>query len=326
MAARLEQEPFRAMGTMCSVAVTVVDPDVGRARRALSAARAEVAACERALSRFMRESELSRLNASAGEWVAAGPRLRGALEAALRARRETGGLFDPTILPALAAAGYDRSYDQLSERPAQVPAGWRAGARIELDPAGGRARIEHGAAADLGGIGKGYSAVRALEAMRAALPSVTGGLVDLGGDVAVWGATPEGGPWRLAVADPRRRGARLGTVDVEAGGVATSGRDARRFGPGRRMHHLIDPATGAPASAGPLAATVVARDVVEAEAHATALAIMPRMAAAAYVAARPNLGVVLVPDVGEPEVIGHLCYAAEVPRRRVNIRVPVGGM
>ena len=179
----------------------------------------------------MPESELSRLNASAGEWAVAGPRLRGALEAALRARRETGGLFDPTILPALAAAGYDRSYDQISERPAQVPAGWRAAARIELDPAGGRARIERGAAADLGGIGKGYSAVRALEAMRAAWPTVTGGLVDLGGDVAVWGATPEGGPWRLAIADPRRRGARLGTCRVEVGGVATSGRDARRFGP-----------------------------------------------------------------------------------------------
>ena len=51
------------------------------------------------------------------------------------------------------------------------------------------------------------------------------------------------------------------------------GQDRRRFGPGRSLHHLIDPETGAPAVRGPLAVTVVADDAAEAEALGTAFAI-----------------------------------------------------
>src|SRR5581483_11517225 len=65
MVARLEQDTFPAMGT------------------ALAAARAEVEACERALSRFDPGSDLSRLNAAGGAWTPVGERLLAALQAAL---------------------------------------------------------------------------------------------------------------------------------------------------------------------------------------------------------------------------------------------------
>ena len=98
-----------------------------------------------------------------------------------------------------------------------------------------------------------------------------GGLVDLGGDLALWGRPPEGGRWRIAVADPRTPGGTLATLEVVGGGVATSGRDRRRFGPGGSLHHLIDPSTGAPARGGPLAVTVAGRrDAAGAEVHASA--------------------------------------------------------
>jgi len=166
MIGRLHSTSFRAMGTACAVSVTARESDRLLARRALLAGCAEVEACERALSRFDPASDLSRLNRAAGEWVAIDERLERALRAALRIRTETSGRFDPTILPALVAAGYDRSFEQLEERPARTAAGWRAGAEVDLSP--GRARIERGAAVDLGGIGKGFSATRTLAAMRAA--------------------------------------------------------------------------------------------------------------------------------------------------------------
>src|SRR5204863_493162 len=81
------------------------------------------AACERALTRFDPASDLSRLNAAAGEWVRVGRRLLDGLAAALGARESTGGRFDPTILPALVAAGYDRSFEQLERRPPRPAAG-----------------------------------------------------------------------------------------------------------------------------------------------------------------------------------------------------------
>ena len=130
--ARLIRESFRAMGTECTVAVTATSKDNTRARRALAAGLAEIASCEQALSRFRRDSDLSRLNAARGESVTVDERLIEVLRVALRIREETGGRFDPTILPALVATGYDRSFEQLEERPAAA-AGWRSGALVELD-------------------------------------------------------------------------------------------------------------------------------------------------------------------------------------------------
>jgi FAD:protein FMN transferase len=304
MSFRMERTSFRAVGTTCAAAVTAGPGDAGRVRAALAAARAEVAACEGALSRFDPASDLSRLNAAGAEWTAVDERLVEALALAVRAREETGGRFDPTVLPALVAAGYDRSFEQLAERPARPLDGWRAGAAIEIDTAGGAVRLEPGAAVDLGGIGKGYAASRALDAMRAAWPLLPGGLVDLGGDLALTGETPEGGPWRVAVADPNRPGMQAGVLLVRSGGVATSGRDLRRFGPGRSLHHLIDPGTGEPARPGPLTVTVIARDAATAEAHATALAIAAVADAAAHVAAHPEISALYLPEDGEPVPLG----------------------
>jgi thiamine biosynthesis lipoprotein ApbE len=64
------------MGTSCAVAVAVRPGDARRARRALDAARAEIAACERDLSRFDLDSDLMRLNRAGGEWLTVGIRLR----------------------------------------------------------------------------------------------------------------------------------------------------------------------------------------------------------------------------------------------------------
>ncbi len=302
MSARLHGHPFRAMGCECAVRVTAAPGDSRRVRRALAAAHDEVAACERALSRFLPDSDLARTNRGAGDWVGVGSRMAGATRAALAARVATGGRYDPTILAALEAAGYDRSFELLDDRPPRVASGWRPGGEVEVED--GRVRVARGTAIDLGGIAKGWSADRALEAMRDVWPGLPGGLVDLGGDLALWGRPPEGGPWRVSVADPRRRGGHLATLLLDGGGVATSGRDRRRFGPGGTLHHLIDPATGLPGCGGPLAATVTAPRADRAEAFATLLALGDLRAAASVVAAHADIAAVLVPDVGEPVVLG----------------------
>jgi thiamine biosynthesis lipoprotein len=306
----LHRTEWRAVGTTCAAAVTA-GPHDGEVREALGAAQEEVAACERELSRFDPASDLSRLNAAGGRWTPIGRRLLEALDLALRAREETGGRFDPTVLPALAAAGYDRSFELLEEREARWADDWRAGTAIELDMRNGRGRLERGTSVDLGGIGKGYAAGRALAAMLAASPTIAGGLVDLGGDIAVRGESPEGGPWLVAIADPHRAGETLAVLALDEGGVATSGRDARRFGPARSLHHLIDPETGESALAGPLTVTVVAPDPVTAEIHATTLAIAGPGEAEAHVAARPRISALYVPHAGAAIPLGSLPLASE---------------
>jgi thiamine biosynthesis lipoprotein len=302
----LRSERFRAMGTECLVSVTTRPEHAARARAALAAARTEIAACERALSRFDPESDLSRLNDAGGAWADVDERLVDALAEALRARVETGGLYDPTILPVLTAAGYDRSFDKIVDRAPVQLHGWCAGGRIELDHERLRARLAAGSAVDLGGIGKGFAAERALAAVERVWPEAPGAIIDLGGDIAAAGQPPDRGAWRIAVDDARAPGSALGTLALAAGGVATSGRNTRRFGSG--LHHLIDPREGCVAANGPLAVTVVATRAVQAEAHATALAISDTDDAVAYVSARPGLGALLVPEAGEPTTCGALPF------------------
>jgi FAD:protein FMN transferase len=324
MTASLHRGSFRAMGTTCAVTVVAEPSQAVEARRALATARRDVAACERVLSRFDPCSDLSRLNRAHGTWLAVDATLIDALGAAVGARRETQGRFDPTILPALCAAGYDRSFELLTERAATRLGNWHAGARIDIDASAGRARIERGAAVDLGGIGKGFAAERALQAMRAAWPALVGALVDVGGDIAVWGAPPEGGHWRVDIADPHFHEGTAGTLELSAAGVATSGRDTRRFGPKRGLHHLINPATGVPAAAGPLSVTVVAPTATQAEAHATALAISDIDSARDHLAAWPDISALFVPQIGEPMAIGCLPLARERPRPRFVITTEGG--
>ena len=226
----------------------------------------------------------------------------------------TAGLFDPTILQPLVAAGYDRTFAELTNRPAWAADGWRRGAAIWIDEDSCRARLERGSAVDLGGIGKGFSAARALEAMRLAWPEMTGGFADLGGDLAFSGRPLDAAAWRVAVADPRSPGAFLATLQLNGGGVATSGRDRRRFGPGRSLHHLIDPETGAPAVRGPLAVTVVARDPSEAEALGTAFAIS-ELDDVRRLARERGVAALYVPAAGSPVEVGSAAARAALPNR-----------
>ena len=307
----LHRTEWRAVGTTCAAAVTAGS---GRRARDLVGPRGRTRRGRRLRARTLpfrlRQRPLPPQR-SRRPVDPIGPRLLEALGLALRAREDTGGRFDPTVLPALAAAGYDRSFELLEERKAR---GGRRLARRHCDRArrtNGRARLEPGSSVDLGGIGKGYAAGRALDAMLASSPDLAGGLVDLGGDIVVSGESPEGGPWLVAVADPRRPGETLAVLALESGGVATSGRDARRFGPARSLHHLIDPETGESALGGPLTVTVVGPDPVTAEVNATTLAIAGLAEAERHVAARPGLSALYVPHVGPATQLGRLPLVTE---------------
>jgi len=308
--ALLDRIGVQALGTTCSIGVTARPLQLAPARAALAAGRAELEACERALSRFDPASDLSRANRRAGSWVEVDLRLVEALDAALRLREVTDGRCDPTVLPDLLAAGYDDSYERLRVRAPRRPSAG-AGARVDVDRARLRVRVAAGAAVDVGATGKGFVAARVLEAVRSAWPRVSGAIADLGGDVAVFGAPPDRGPWLLGVEEPGGAGT-LGTIRLGAGGAATSGPARRRFGPDRGLHHLIDVATGRPARQGPLAVTVVSDDPVAADGHATALAVTPLAETADYLARRPHLGAVVVGPDG-PDVHGRIDF---VPARK----------
>jgi thiamine biosynthesis lipoprotein len=261
---------------------------------------------ESVFSRFRPESELSRLNASAGTASRVSPLLFRGIRAALYARQQSSGLFDPTILPALWNLGYDRSFEHIGDpntphgATLAVDPNPRAQVRPLVNATGQTVTLPHGTMLDLGGIVKGMFA----DDLAARLSGWRGGVISAGGDLRVWGTPPDTDTWIVGVEDPHDPRRDIATIEMTSGAVATSGRNRRswRHG-GRTMHHLIDPRTSLPAESGIDTVTVVADSATSAEIAATALYVagvdeplMPRLSALFAVA-------VVVRDTGDVKVV-----------------------
>ncbi|MDX6665371.1 MAG: FAD:protein transferase, partial [Solirubrobacteraceae bacterium] len=238
-----------------------------------------LAAVDLACSRFRPDSELVALNARAGSPTTVSPLLGDAIDVALRAARQTDGIVDPTVGPALVALGYDRDFAAVAADGAAVtgiPAsGWET---VRWDPATRVACVAPGGALDLGATAKAWAADRAA----AAITRETGAsvLVSLGGDIAMAGPLPAGG-WPVHVSDDHRDepGAGGQTIALHGGGLATSSTSVRTWRRGARaIHHIVDPRTGEPAAAVWRTASVAAASSVDANTASTAAIVMGRAA------------------------------------------------
>ena len=258
-----------ALGTTAVVAVA--QPE--RLAPARAAVERELAAIDRACSRFRDDSDLARVNAGAGRPVKVSPLLLEVLGVALRAARLTGGAVDPTVGAALIHAGYDRDFAQLRGSaeplaPFRVP-GWRV---LRIDPADTTVRVPAGVILDVGATAKAFAADRAA---LAASEAVGGGvLVSLGGDVATAGRAPGGG-WRVQVADSHAAPLPDQTITISDGGLATSSTAVRRWRRGEETaHHILDPATGKPAGGPWRTVSVAAASCVAANTASTAAVVL----------------------------------------------------
>ena len=217
----------------------VTDP--ARLEPARAAVDAELAAVERAASRFRPDSEISALAHAGGERRQISPVLADLIEAALGAARFTDGDVDPTVGCAVVQLGYDEALvDSASRVPwvssVAVPVDWTA---IEFDRSS--VRMPAGTLLDLGATAKAAAADRC--ARRVHRETGTGVLVNLGGDIATAGPVPEGG-WRILVQDNDDDPACQVTIGTDTGLATSSTRRRRWWRAGQAHHHIVDPRTG----------------------------------------------------------------------------------
>ena len=235
------------MGSDVQVLAWGVEPD-----DAVGWALSEVERLEACWSRFRPTSELSALNRSAGTAsFACSPTLWSAVERAARGWHATGGLYDPTVLGALVALGYDRSFADVAPHGEQAPASRRVPGFdcVRIDAERRTVALPAGVSLDLGGIGKGLAADLVVAGL--CERGVTSGEVSLGGDLRVFGPGPDDDDaWHVEVLHPTDEAVlfRFPAVD-EA--LVQSTRLLRRWErAGRTLHHLVDPRTGQPAESG----------------------------------------------------------------------------
>jgi thiamine biosynthesis lipoprotein len=232
-------------------------------------------AWEACMSRFDAASELCQLNRQPETWVKVSQPLWAVLRSALKAHRATGGLVTPSVLPALEAAGYTQTFEDLPA-PATPPAALlsdssKSAGGIEFNLATRSVWLPRDVRLDLGGFAKGWAADQAAHRLGIIAPT----LVDAGGDIAVSGPRADGSAWLVRVADPLRAGEALLDWPLRRGGLATSGSQYRRWEQdGRTQHHLIDPRIARPAQTDLSAVTVWASSALQAEIAAKAVFIL----------------------------------------------------
>jgi thiamine biosynthesis lipoprotein len=262
------------MGTSWSVRYAA-PADPGPLRAGIEARLERVVA---QMSGWWADSDLSRFNrAPAGSWQALPEDFLAVLRCALATAEASGGAYDPTVGPLVdlwgfgpqpvAGEGPPRA-DRLAQAHARV--GWR---RLRLD--GGNALQPGGLGLDLSGIAKGYAVDLVAEYLEAA--GVGSFLVEIGGELRGHGVKPDGTPWWVALERPPGEAAGAADLLVALHGlaIATSGEYRRCFQhAGQSYGHTLDPRTGWPVGAAIGSVTVLHPSCMQADALATALAVL----------------------------------------------------
>jgi thiamine biosynthesis lipoprotein len=258
------ESSFHAMGSDVHVIV------VGGRSSLLDGARERIEQLEARWSRFRADSEISELNASAGEPVMVSDDTVALVTRAIDAWRFTGGSFDPTVLGPMLRAGYDRSFEEIRS-VAVTRASSLVVACTDIEVVGNIVTLPTGTGFDPGGIGKGLAADLVADELRS--QGAAGVCVNMGGDVRVMGTGPDGAGWTVAVEHPWSVEP-LVHVGIADGAIATSTTLKRRWTvDGVARHHLIDPATGEPSVTDLDLVTVIAGNAWAAEVLAKAVLI-----------------------------------------------------
>ena len=270
--------------------LTTCAPDESTARRGEEAALAEIERLRRILSTYDPASEISRVNASR-ESVVCSTELLEVLAACDQWRQRSDGAFSPQLgrLIQLWREAEKADREPAASAIARLLPLLKAKAWSTDDTAHTVVRLSD-QQLNVDSLGKGFVIGRTVDALRRSVPAIRGIMLDIGGDIRVWGQRAGGNNrWRIGVANPRQPGLNappLTEIQLVDRAVATSAAYERGFTiKGRRYSHILDPRTGRPAD-GVASATVVASDNIMANALATTLCVL-----------KPEQGLKLVGDL-----------------------------
>lgn len=212
---------------------------------------------------------------------------------------DTNGALDVTVFPVVEEWGFI-SGDY------QIPPESKINELLDVvdytsvSVEGTEIKIPEGARLDFGAVAKGYAADKAVQVLRE--NGASGAILNLGGTVAVYGKKPNADGWKIGVADPDNSAAYVGYLTCRDDKIiATSGSYERYFEgeDGKIYSHIIDPKTGYPVYNGMLSVTVISDSGILSDALSTALFVMGREQAIAYVNARGDIDCIILTDDGK---------------------------
>ena len=258
------------MGTEVSVYLWSDDAQLGQ--QAVEEVFSEAARIDRLMSTYRDDSEISKINRLAAvSPVVTGEELFRLVQRSLDISVLTLGAFDITF------DSVGQYYDFRSrQRPdSETVASERENIDyryVQLDEAASSISfLKEGVRINLGGLAKGYVVERGIDILRH--QGIKNAIVTAGGDSRLLGDR-RGRPWMVGIRDPRIEGQVAISVPLAEEAISTSGDYERFFDEdGVRYHHIIQPATGAPAG-GVRSASVFGPDAVITDALSTSVFVM----------------------------------------------------
>lgn len=222
-------------------------------------------------------SEVSQINANAGKQaVKVSEDTFAVMKKAIEYAERTDGLFDPSIGPLVDLWGIGTSHAKVptqAEIDRTLPlVNYK---NIQIDEVHQTIYLtQPGMKIDVGGIAKGYAADKAIEIYRE--KKVKSGFVNLGGNVMVHGVKPDKSLWKIGIQHPRKvRDELMASINMEDATVVTSGDYERYFEKnGVRYHHIINPKTGYPSTAGLISASIIGETSADADALSTSVFLL----------------------------------------------------
>ena len=282
------------MGTL--VRITVYTPDAQTATAAFRAAFDRIRDLDEILSDYKPDSELNRITKTAvGRAMPVSEDLFTVLRASQELADATGGAFDITQAPVIRLWREARRTGRLPDAAALRDAAARSGfRRLHLDVQRRTVAFDRsGMALDVGGIGKGYAASEAIEALAAR--GVRRALVAVSGDLAFGDAPPGERGWRIGVhsGDAAVLGV-PGVLELANAAVSTSGsREQHVDIGGRRYSHIVDPSSGL-GLVDDITVTVIAPHGLEADGLDTAASVLGATRGLALIASHPNVAALIL--------------------------------
>ncbi len=270
------------MGSFLSI--TVIHDSRDKAENAIGLANAEIDRLCKIFSRHEAGTPVAALN-KAGTLDFAPPELVEVVNRSLYYHRLTTGAFDITVQPVVDlfkmsfAAGHQPTETEIA---ALLP---RIGSE-HLQVSGNAIAFQREQMGiTLDGIAPGYIVDRA-SALLTKL-GVTNHLINASGDIRTSGAAAKGAPWTVAIQDPNHQKAYPDLVSMGTGAISTSGSYEIYYDREKMFHHIVTPQTGH----SPILSTSVttkAATVMDADALATGLMVMPPAAGLRLVDNQPQ--------------------------------------
>ena len=288
-----------AMATVFEIYIT--DDDETYARQGAQAAFAEVDRLELEMSRFISNSDISRLNdAVCGETVDLGMDVFECLSRAREMYDKTSGAFDISVGALYSCwLNDDRTLRQPSDEELARACELTGLDHLKLNEEDFSAEVlTEGVQFDLGGIGKGYAAEKMAEILREW--SLGQALVLAGASSVLSVSVPEGMTgWPIKLRHPGNREDVLARFELTEGAISGSGN--------QKGQHIIDVRSveGVPVE-GRLAAWAMAPDAVAADALSTAFMMLSAGDIDDYCLANPGTAAIIVPHVGSEKSSGRV--------------------